>query len=63
MDINKIIDPEIKSFVIELINTIKEQHQIIKQLKDQIKHLKDEVNRLKGEQGIPEIKGNTKKNS
>ncbi len=61
MDINKILDPEIKSFVLELINTIEELQQIIKAQKEEIQSLRDEVNRLKGEQGKPDIKASKKK--
>ncbi len=61
MDINRILDPEIKSFVIELINTIEELRQVVKAQQIQIQELKDEINRLKGEQGKPDIKASKKK--
>ena len=61
MDINKILDLEIKSFVIELINANEELKQIVKAQQIQIQELKDEINRLKGEQGKPDIKESKKK--
>ena len=60
MDINKILDLEIKSFVIELINANEELKQIVKAQQIQIQELKDEINRLKGEQGKPDIKESKK---
>lgn len=59
--IDRISDPELKAFVIELINSNEELSQIVKAQQIQIQELKDEINRLKGEQGKPGIKGNKKK--
>ena len=47
-----------QSFV---LNTLELILQIVTQQQSEIQHLKDEINRLKGEQGKPNISGNTQK--
>lgn len=48
----------IVTFLLNVIENLKKENTL---LKEQIQLLKDEINRFKGEQGKPEIKGNTKK--
>jgi len=51
----------IKSAFNALINLIEELSSENRRLKDEIQRLRDENNRLKGEQGKPDIKGDTQK--
>ncbi len=51
----------LKSAFHALINLIEELSSENRRLKDEIQRLRDENNRLKGEQGKPDIKGDTKK--
>ena len=61
INIDLIADQELKSFVLEIINSLEEFTQKVKEQQVQIQELKDEVNRLKGEQGKPNIKADKKK--
>ncbi len=62
-DVTAIADAELKATVSGLLNLVETLHAENEALREETQQLNDEINRLKGEQGKPEIKGNTQKKS
>ena len=60
---NQIEDPSLKEATSVLFNLIESSVTDNIKLRNENQSLKDEINRLKGEQGKPDIKANTKKNT
>ena len=59
IDVASISDPDISKTLNGLLNLIETLHGENKELRQENQQLKDEINTLKGEQGKPDIKGNT----
>jgi hypothetical protein len=60
INIDSIADPAAKSIIIHLLNIIEELAKDNKILREENQKLRDEINRLKGEQGKPNIRGQSK---
>jgi len=54
-----IADPALRALVVLLLNVIEDQQRQIAELRADNQRQRDEINRLKGEQGKPDVKGNT----
>lgn len=61
IDPGTIADPALRALVVLLLNVIEDQQQQIVELRAEHQRQRDEIARLKGEQGKPNIKGNTPK--
>lgn len=59
IDPSVIADPAQRALVVLLLNVIEDQQQQIAAVRAENQALRDEITRLKGEQGRPDIKGNT----
>jgi hypothetical protein len=62
LDIDSINDPAAKIIIVRLLNIIEELSKDNKSLREEVQKLRDENNRLKGEQGKPDIRGQSKDN-
>ena len=62
-DVTAIADAELKATVSGLLNLVETLHAENEALREETQQLNNEINRLKGEQGKPDIKGNTQKKS
>jgi hypothetical protein len=61
LDLSKIQDENARELIRQLLNLVEKLTADLRDAQAEIQRLRDEVNRLKGEQGKPEIKGNTPK--
>jgi len=61
MDLSKIQDESTRQLVVQLMNLVEALSADLRDAQAEIQRLRDENNRLKGEQGKPQIKGNTVK--
>jgi len=61
IDPGAIADPALRALVVLLLNVVEDQQRQIAELRAENRQLRDEVARLKGEQGKPDLKGNTPK--
>ena len=61
INLSQIQDENAHELVIRLLNLIEKLSADLRDAQTEIQRMRDEVNRLKGEQGKPEIKGNTPK--
>ncbi len=61
LDPRDLPDGPLRQAVVVLLNLVEDQQGQIAELRAEIQRLRDEINRLKGEQGKPDIKGNTPK--
>ena len=59
-DIDSITDKKAVAIIKVLINLVEVLAEENARLKEQVQQLKDEINRLKGEQGKPNIRGQSK---
>lgn len=60
-DLNSIQDEKAREGLVRLLNIIEDLTAALRAAQEENQRLRDEINRLKGEQGKPEIKGNTPK--
>jgi hypothetical protein len=61
MDLSNIQDESARQLVVQLLNLVEALSADLRDAQAEIQRLRDENNRLKGEQGKPQIKGNTVK--
>jgi len=61
LDLNAIQDENARELIRQLLNLVEKLSADLRDAQVEIQRLRDEVNRLKGEQGKPNIKGNTPK--
>jgi hypothetical protein len=61
LDLNSIRDETARQLIRQLLNLIEKLTAELREAQAEIQRLRDEVNHLKGEQGKPQIKGNTPK--
>lgn len=61
MDLSNIQDENARQLVVQLLNLVEALSADLRDAQAEIQRLRDENNRLKGEQGKPQIKGNTVK--
>jgi hypothetical protein len=61
LDLNAIQDENARELIRQLLNLVEKLSADLRDAQIEIQRLRDEVNRLKGEQGKPNIKGNTPK--
>ena len=61
LDLSNIQDENARQLVERLLNIIETLAADLREAQAEIQRLRDEINRLKGEQGKPNIKGNTPK--
>lgn len=61
LDLNTIQDENARELIRQLLNLVEKLSADLRDAQIEIQRLRDEVNRLKGEQGNPNIKGNTPK--
>ena len=56
VDLESIVDPNMRRCIVGLLNIVQQQSQRIIQLEETVQKQRDEIARLKGEQGRPDIK-------
>jgi hypothetical protein len=61
IDLSNIQDESVRQLVVQLLNLVEALSADLRDAQAEIQRLRDENNRLKGEQGKPQIKGNTVK--
>jgi hypothetical protein len=61
IDLKGIEEKSARELIQRLMNLIEQQAGDLREARGEIQRLRDEINRLKGEQGKPNIKGNTRK--
>ena len=60
-DLNHIEDENARELIVRLLNLTEQLAASLKDAQEENQRLRDEINRMKGEQGKPNIKGNTQK--
>lgn len=61
IDLKGIEEKSARDLIQRLMNLIEQQAVDLREAREEIQRLRDEINRLKGEQGKPNIKGNSRK--
>ncbi|MBI4495039.1 MAG: hypothetical protein HY690_19875, partial [Chloroflexi bacterium] len=61
LDLAQVPEGPVRQAVLVLLNLVEDLQREVLELRAEHQRLRDELNRLKGEQGKPEVKGNTPK--